>query len=146
MIAASTYLPSASSSTIAASSIHGTGAQNFSSAMRNGCSAVSGIAFGPNFSSRRRASSLVRPVGKSSFAAAVDPTSRGVVSGSGALVTMIYRTLANLVGAHQKWRSFWVGSAALVAGSFVASAVGALGKPLCTGCLRSRHAFFPLVG
>ncbi len=39
MIAASTYLPSASSSTIAASSIHGTGAQNFSSAMRNGCSA-----------------------------------------------------------------------------------------------------------
>ena len=39
MIAASTYLPSTSSSTIAASSIHGTGAQNFSSAMRNGCSA-----------------------------------------------------------------------------------------------------------
>jgi hypothetical protein len=33
MIAASTYLPSTSSSTIAASSIHGTGAQNFSSAM-----------------------------------------------------------------------------------------------------------------
>ena len=31
MIAASTYLPSTSSSTIAASSIHGTGAQNFSS-------------------------------------------------------------------------------------------------------------------
>ena len=62
MIAASTYLPSTSSSTIAASSIHGTGAQNFSSAMRNGCSAVSGIAFGPNFSSRRRASSLVRPL------------------------------------------------------------------------------------
>ena len=53
MIAASTYLPSTSSSTIAASSIHGTGAQNFSSAMRNGCSAVSGIALGPNFASRR---------------------------------------------------------------------------------------------
>ena len=46
MIAASTYLPSTSSSTIAASSIHGTGAQNFSSAMRNGWSAVSGIALG----------------------------------------------------------------------------------------------------
>ena len=63
MIAASTYLPSTSSSTIAASSIHGTGAQNFSSALRNGCSAVSGIAFGPNFSRWRRASSLVRPPG-----------------------------------------------------------------------------------
>ena len=52
MIAASTYLPSASSRTIAASSIQGTGAQNFSSAMRNGCTLVSGIALGPNFSSR----------------------------------------------------------------------------------------------
>ena len=61
MIAASTYLPSTSSSTIAASSIHGTGAQNFSSAMRNGCTLVSGIALGPNFASRRRASSLVKP-------------------------------------------------------------------------------------
>ena len=61
MIAASTYLPSASSSTTAASSIHGTGAQNFSIAIRNGCSDVSGIALGPNFSGRRRASSLVRP-------------------------------------------------------------------------------------
>ena len=38
MIAASTYLPSAISSTIAASSIHGTGAQNLVSALRNGCS------------------------------------------------------------------------------------------------------------
>jgi hypothetical protein len=72
MIAASTYLPSTSSSTIAASSIHGTGAQNFSSAMRNGRSAVSGIAFEPNFSSRRRASSLVRPLCRSPFAAAAD--------------------------------------------------------------------------
>ena len=36
MIAASTYLPSANSSTTAASSIHGTGAQNFSIARRNG--------------------------------------------------------------------------------------------------------------
>jgi tetratricopeptide (TPR) repeat protein len=61
IIPASTYLPSASSRTIAASSIHGTGAQNFSIAMRNGCMLVSGIAFGPNFSSRLWASSLVRP-------------------------------------------------------------------------------------
>jgi len=63
MIAPSTYLPRAISSTIAASSIHGTGAQNLASARRSGCRAVSGIAFGPNFSSRRRASSLVRPAG-----------------------------------------------------------------------------------
>ena len=34
MIAASTYLPRAISSTIAASSIHGTGAQNLVSALR----------------------------------------------------------------------------------------------------------------
>ena len=64
MIAASTYLPSTSSSTIAASSIHGTGAQNFSSAIRNGCMLVSGMAFGPIFCSRRRASALVRPPGR----------------------------------------------------------------------------------
>src|SRR5579863_7423627 len=63
MIVASTYLPSTSSSTIAASSIHGTGAQNLVSALRNGCRAVSGTALGPNFSIRRRASSLVRPAG-----------------------------------------------------------------------------------
>src|ERR1700684_1048097 len=61
MIEASTYLPSTSSSTIAASSIHGTGAQNFSSAMRSGCTLVSGIALGPNFASWRRAASLVSP-------------------------------------------------------------------------------------
>jgi hypothetical protein len=48
---------------IAASSIHGTGAQSFSIAERSGWSAVSGTAFGPNFSSRRRASSLVKPFG-----------------------------------------------------------------------------------
>jgi hypothetical protein len=50
MIAASTNLPSPIWSAMAASSIHGTGAQNFSSAMRNGCCAVSGNLFGPNFS------------------------------------------------------------------------------------------------
>ena len=61
MITASTYLPSTTSSTIAASSIHGTGAQKFVSARRSGRSAVSGTALGPDASSRRRASSLVRP-------------------------------------------------------------------------------------
>jgi hypothetical protein len=62
MIAASTYLPRTISSTIAASSIHGTGAQKLVSALRSGCRAVSGISFGPDFSNRLRASSLLRPV------------------------------------------------------------------------------------
>jgi hypothetical protein len=62
MIAASTYSPSATCSTIAASSIHGTGAQNLPSAIRNGFKVVSGAALGPNCLSRRPASSLVRPV------------------------------------------------------------------------------------
>src|ERR1700733_11041770 len=47
---------------MAASSIQGTGAQNLFSAIRNGRRDVSGTAFGPNCSSRRRASSFVRPV------------------------------------------------------------------------------------
>ena len=89
IIPASTYLPRASSRTIAASSIHGTGAQNFSSAIRNGRSAVSGIALGPNFSSRRRASSLVRPFCSPSFAAAVDLAGRDLASRGGAIVAMI---------------------------------------------------------
>ena len=72
MTEASTVLPSDSSSTMAASSIHGTGAQNFSNAMRRGCALVSGMEFGPNFSRRRRASSLVRPVGAAAFASAPD--------------------------------------------------------------------------
>ena len=62
MMAPSTYLPSSTSSRIAASSIHGTGAQNLVKALVSGCSAVSSIAFGPDFSKRLRASSLVRPV------------------------------------------------------------------------------------
>jgi hypothetical protein len=69
IIAASTYLPRTISSAIAASIIHGTGAQNLVSALRNGCRAVSGTALGPNFSSRLRASSLVRPVGGGTFLA-----------------------------------------------------------------------------
>ena len=72
MIAASTYSPSASSSTTAASSIHGTGAQNFSTAMRNACTLVSGMALGPNFARRLRASSLVRPLGGASFAGSAE--------------------------------------------------------------------------
>src|ERR1035437_6007459 len=68
IIAASTYLPSATSSTIAASSIHGTGVQNFLNAERNGCTAVSGIALAPNLLSRISASSLVRPLSEPSVA------------------------------------------------------------------------------
>ena len=44
-----------------ASSIQGTGAQNLSSAMRHGCSVVSGMALAPKRASRSRASRLVRP-------------------------------------------------------------------------------------
>jgi hypothetical protein len=94
MITASTYSPSASWSAIAASSIHGTGAQNFSSAMRSGCSTVSGIVFGPNLSRRRRASSLLRPSGQSSVAVAADLASEVFPMGCGAVVTMIYPNLA----------------------------------------------------
>ena len=62
MMAASTYLPSTSSRTIDASSIQGTGAQNFPNALRNGWIAVSGIALGPILVNRRRASSLDKPL------------------------------------------------------------------------------------
>jgi hypothetical protein len=48
---------------MAASSIQGTGAQNLPIALRKGCSAVSGIALGPTFASRWRASSLDKPLG-----------------------------------------------------------------------------------
>ena len=63
MMAASTYLPSITSRTMVASSIQGTGAQNLPIALRKGCSAVSGIALGPTFASRWRASSLDKPLG-----------------------------------------------------------------------------------
>jgi hypothetical protein len=46
---------------IAASSIHGTGAQNFAKALRRGSGAVSGVALGPDFSNLLRASPLVSP-------------------------------------------------------------------------------------
>ena len=62
MIAPSMNFPKESSSTIAASSIHGIGAQKLAKALANGCRVVSGTEFGPNFSNRRRASSPVRPV------------------------------------------------------------------------------------
>ena len=62
MTVPSAYLPRAISRTMAASSRHGIGAQNAASTLRNGCAAMSGTALGPNSWSRRRASSLVRPV------------------------------------------------------------------------------------
>ena len=93
MIAASTYLPSASSSTIAASSIHGTGAQNFSSAMRNGCTLVSGIAFGPDFASRRRASSLVKPP-ETAFCASIELAGVALVVGGELCVSVCSRSFA----------------------------------------------------
>ena len=61
MTAASRCSPSTSCRMIAASSIHGTGAQNLANAMRHGAVSVSGMAFGPDFSSRALASALVRP-------------------------------------------------------------------------------------
>jgi hypothetical protein len=108
MIADSRYLPSASWSTIAASSIHGTGAQNFSSAMRKGCALVSGIALGPNLSSRRRASSLAKPLGRSSVASAADFEGEVLAEGGGTIVTMMHYTLGSLLLAHQKRGSLWV--------------------------------------
>src|ERR1700691_1044605 len=82
MIAASTYLPSASSSTIAASSIHGTGVQNLLNAERRGCTAVSGIALGPNFLSRLSASSIVRPLGATSLQMPAVLTSEPIATAS----------------------------------------------------------------
>src|ERR1700733_11350724 len=87
MMAASMDLPSTSSSTIAASSIHGTGAQNFFSALRNGWSAVSGIALGPTFSNRWHASSLDKPlISPPSATAAM--AGKALVPGGGIVVTI----------------------------------------------------------
>ena len=61
MIPASTYFPSTSCITTAASSIQGMGAHSFSIAIRAGWDDVSGMELGPNWSYRRRASSLLRP-------------------------------------------------------------------------------------
>ena len=47
MMAASIPLPSTISRRMAASSIHGTGAQSFPTALRSGCEAVSARVFGP---------------------------------------------------------------------------------------------------
>src|SRR5208282_2498607 len=81
MIAASMYLPSATSSTIAASSIHGTGDQNLLNAERNGCNAVSGIALGPNCLSRIPASSFVRPLSEPPVASPADLSGEPVAAG-----------------------------------------------------------------
>jgi hypothetical protein len=48
---------------MAASSNHGTGAQNLTKAFRNGWADVSGIAFGPSFWRRMDAATLVSPIG-----------------------------------------------------------------------------------
>ena len=61
MTAASIRSPRVSCSTIAASSIHGTGAQNFLSRRRQELTSSSRLAFGPQSCSRRTASSLVSP-------------------------------------------------------------------------------------
>ena len=75
MITASTYLPRINSSTTAASSIQGTGAQNLANALRIGCSAVSGIEFGPELFRRACASMAVRPT--AGFGSARTPTVAG---------------------------------------------------------------------
>jgi hypothetical protein len=49
---------------MAASTIQGIGAHNFSIARRAGCDDVSGIEFGPAFAKRTRASLLVSPTGE----------------------------------------------------------------------------------
>jgi hypothetical protein len=65
-----------------------TGAQNFSSVLRNGWSAVSGIALGPTFSSRRHASSFDKPLAWTSFAAVADLAGEAL-AGSGEIVVAI---------------------------------------------------------
>ena len=95
MIAASTYLPSTSSSTIAASSIHGTGAQNFSSAMRNGCSARIGHRVRAEL--RQPAARLVarQAARQASLCGSVRSGGRGLARGGGVVVTKINLTLGN---------------------------------------------------
>jgi len=61
MTDASTYSCRTAWRMIAASNIHGTGAQNLASAIRHGRNVVSRIALGPYCASRALASSLVRP-------------------------------------------------------------------------------------
>jgi hypothetical protein len=97
MMAASMDLPSTSSSTIAASSIHGTGAQNFPSALRNGWSAVSGIALGPIFSSRSRASALDKPLAPPSFAGGADLAAKFLEDGGEFVVTIDLTYLCQLL-------------------------------------------------
>ena len=88
MIPASAKSPSANWSTTAASSIHGTGAQNLPSALRSGSAVVSGVVFGPKVSSRRRASSLLRPLGRPSIAASADLAGKALAEGGGAVVAI----------------------------------------------------------
>src|ERR1017187_7414582 len=71
-----------SSNTMAASNIQGIGAHNFSTALRAGCSDVSGMELGPDFFKRRRASSLVRP-SEESLAAVITAAGAGSGGASG---------------------------------------------------------------
>src|SRR5581483_2639072 len=61
MTAASTLLCSSSSSRIAASNIHGTGAQSWLPSVRSGCSRSSGTALGPYCWNNLLASCVVSP-------------------------------------------------------------------------------------
>jgi len=79
-------LPSTNWRTIAASSIHGTGDQNFPIAVRKGCTYVSGMAFGPDLASRARASPELRPPGAGALPAAV---SLGAEAGAARVVSLM---------------------------------------------------------
>src|SRR5581483_8144506 len=76
MTAASKALPSVSSSTIVASSIQGTGAQNLPTRSRSTCGFFAATALGPNSLRRRLASALESPAG--AIAAADGPAGLGV--------------------------------------------------------------------
>ena len=100
IISASRNLPGAHCSTIAASSIHGTGAQNFSSAMRHACADVSGMVFGPAAPIRTRASALLRPPACGAIGGLAGPFVRAVaavgVMGSSAV---LHRCRLSLLGS-----------------------------------------------
>ena len=69
------------------------GVQNSSSAMRNGCTLVSGIALGPDFASRRPASSLVKPP-ETAFCASIELAGVALVVGGELCVSVCLRSFA----------------------------------------------------
>jgi hypothetical protein len=123
MIAASTYLPSASSSTITTSSIHGTVAQNIPSAMRNGCACVR-HRVGANLASRRRASSPVKPYFETTLAAVSEVAGATPVAGEDARVSVF---LAPANPACRLSRREWEPGASFVCASVTGAASGAVG-------------------